>query len=287
MRKFNLFAIFAFIASALMFSSCGEDDPLGPEFGAGSGVIVDNGVLTTAEVTVGQSVTFTWTVTEGDSKLKELEIRNGVKTIYKTDIVDSVASGKFTYAFTEEGDAQIAIIATDKDDLDDQLDITVKVSGKATSLTESATVTLGAQKASSGSCYDVSAATQYKTSGDEAKNNSEKVDFVYYYGSTNKATICAPIDASVNGDGTGSAFTTCTDWATKNATKFAKATFSYEEATDALVEAATPTATIIKELAVGDVVVFETADSKKGVFSVTAISKSDDTGEISLGIKVK
>lgn len=82
-------------------------------------------------------------------------------------------------------------------------------------------ITLGAQNnATLGSFYASSTNTVYLIT--DAKTNCTKVDFGYYYGATNAATLCAPSDAIAaaqifNGPTYG-----LSTWPVRNATKFRK-----------------------------------------------------------------
>ena len=84
-------------------------------------------------------------------------------------------------------------------------------------LEEFTAVLMGGQSnADVGSYLDADAGTVYKQS--VAPANSAAIDIIYYYGTTNRATLVAPTDATVNGGGTN--LTLATVLTTKNATKF-------------------------------------------------------------------
>lgn len=162
------------------------------------------------------------------------------------------------------------------------------VTAAAATISNFTAVLMGAQGNSTvGSFLDAASGQVYLQS--DAANNQEKIDIVYYYGSTNMATICAPNDPTVGG-GTGN-LTLCEGWATTNATLFGTSTVT---ATD--FDAMTDDSTIsglsgmdqskMTDLKANDVVAFETADGKKGLFKVAALTTGSD-GTITIDVKVQ
>jgi hypothetical protein len=199
------------------------------------------------------------------------------KTFYQSDFVEYK---EYDYKFS----------VTDKDG--QSYSVTVKITKKETSTTQDATVysavLMGAQSnANVGSFYDVENNTVFTLN--EANSNQEAVDFVYYYGSTNAATIAAPNDETVNG-GSGD-FTWTQDWTTQNATAFYKLTdvdFDAIQTTtdvDNALEGQTSPLSKVTQLAVGDVVGFTTVAGTNGVFKVTDISGTSD-GTITISVKI-
>jgi len=150
-------------------------------------------------------------------------------------------------------------------------------------------VLMGAQNATEGSYFDAEADSVYTQS--DADNNQSLIDFVYYYGSTNKASIAAPNDTTVNGTGAGSLSLTA-NWTTQNATVFYKTSLTANDFT-AIVNAnnfekdydAAVTETRISKLAVDDVVAFKTVNGKIGLYHVVAITGTD-SGTIKIDVKI-
>jgi hypothetical protein len=136
--------------------------------------------------------------------------------------------------------------------------------------------------------------TVYKQA--DAKLNQNKVDLVYFYGTTNLATIAAP-DETVLGDVWTSGY--FADWTIRNATRFKKTTgVNWDAITttsdDLINENATNlTLSMTNQLQVGDIIAFETAStsayaSKKGLFKVMEITGTTGTDRaITIEVKIK
>ena len=148
----------------------------------------------------------------------------------------------------------------------------VKTAGDIT--TYSATL-LGSQYAATGSFFSTSNGLVYTVNTSVA--NSALIDLIYYYSGGNGATIGAADDNLVAGVYTG-----ITNWATKNATRFATTSITADEfnaiTNDASI-AAISTFTDTKEigLAVGNVFAFKTVAGKKGLVKITNITKGLNT----------
>jgi len=125
-----------------------------------------------------------------------------------------------------------------------------------------------------------------------ARTNSQKADMVYYFGTTNEASIVAISDAQLADVPT---FVECATWTTKNSTKF-KLTTGVDWAT--IVDESGITAnttglvdTHVNKLKVGDIVAFQTATtsnnaSKKGLYKVIEINGTSGA-DLSIKIEVK
>ncbi|MFC2087919.1 hypothetical protein ACFLSA_07155, partial [Bacteroidota bacterium] len=155
------------------------------------------------------------------------------------------------------------------------------------------TVILGGQtNATYGSSFASINGNVYKWA--DAMANSDKIDFVYFYGSTNGATIASPKD-----DQAAVAFGSLefTDWDTQNDTKFAKVSgVNWSEVTgDGIIveKAVNLNDTRANQLTVDQIVAFETAStsahpSKKGLFKVTSISGTTGADrQITIEVKVQ
>ena len=119
------------------------------------------------------------------------------------------------------------------------------------------------------------------------------VDFVYFFGTSNQASIGAPNDTTVAVAHTGS--TSLPTWTTKNATKFVKTTITAADfiasANDSLVktiDASTINASLTNMLAAGNVVAFKTASGKLGLFHVQSVDGTTGTDRsITINVKVQ
>jgi hypothetical protein len=148
---------------------------------------------------------------------------------------------------------------------------------------------MGAQGSSTGSSFASIDGTVYSLAN--AKTNAAKIDWLYFYGATNLATLASPADADaalVFNDPTNGLAT----WAVKNNTKFKKVTTAVDWnsiTTDEIIVAQTAsgvTETKINHLAVNDVLSFIAASGKKGMIRVEAISGTTD-GTITISVKVQ
>jgi len=142
----------------------------------------------------------------------------------------------------------------------------------------------GQNNATDGSFYSV--ALGYVMTVGAANSQQAKVDFVYYYGTNNKATIAAPNEATLSQIAYGS--TRVSNWTTKNATKYFKvqgATANDPDSwfADNLGKPATDGTSMVTDLKVNDVVMYQTAGGLKGAYVVTAQSGTQ-SGTITIQI---
>jgi len=124
-----------------------------------------------------------------------------------------------------------------------------------------------------------------------AKANSSYIDFIYYYSSANYSSISAPADLSI----LNVYFTTASapsTWTVQNNTLLLKVNGSvtFSTVTSAQINALAPTNLNVQNLAVGDIIAFQTASTsanpnKKGVAQVVSITGTD-AGSIVLNVKV-
>jgi hypothetical protein len=148
---------------------------------------------------------------------------------------------------------------------------------------------LGSYQSTTGSSFASIDGSVYTLA--EAKANSAKVDFLYWWGATTSATIGAPDDdnaAVVYNNPTNGIPT----WATKNPTRFTTTTASaadfdsYVDDTEIIAAATGADETRIGSLTVGDVIAFMTASGKYGMIKVTDIAAGAD-GQITIDVKVQ
>jgi hypothetical protein len=124
----------------------------------------------------------------------------------------------------------------------------------------------------------------------QAVVNQGAIDFVYFYGSQNLATLAAPDDPTVGG-GSGN-LTLCENWTTKNATRFVATSIlpaDFDAITDdAAIVAAAASANLSKAnlLDVDDVIAFKTEAGKLGLIKVSQLV-TGDTGTITITVKIQ
>jgi len=289
-----------FFAAALLFTvgfftSCTEEtDPIGPSIEFIAGVAGDGIITTDATVLVGETFMVKSLLTMGDAKLDNYTIResNTDLTGYpKTDVV-SGDQDIFESSLAEAGEYTFTFILTDKEGLKDEKSIKVTVNDPEPTITVYTDKIIGASaNATVGSSFASVDGMTYKLA--EAAAASNKIDFVYFYGATNKATLAAPNDADV----TGSVYPSVADWATKNATALQLTSMTAAEfdavENDTDITEPSVAATKVNNLAVGSVIAFKTAatsanPSKKGLIKVTGIVEGNvATGTITIEVKVQ
>ncbi len=303
MKKMRFLTVLLAVAGMVFLNSCGGDDEHAAptisisktnwELDFSSDTAVQ--VLFTADVNAEAEVeTFSITETKIDQNGGETSAAYDASTTssFKGETSKKYTFDKTFYAsdFTQYKEYDYKFSVTDKDG--QSYSVTVKITKKAEATSPDATeysaVLMGAQSnANVGSFYDVENNIVY-TLGD-ANTHQAEVDFVYYYGSTNTATIAAPNDPTVNGE--SGDFTWTQDWTTQNATAFYELTgvdFASIQTTadvDAALEGQTNPLSKVPQLAVGDVVGFTTAAGTNGVFKVTAID-GEASGTITIDVKI-
>jgi hypothetical protein len=237
------------------------------------------------------------------------------KTPGASSTYDASTTGKFkgetdkTYSFdkvftaadfTDVDTYTYEFRVTDKDGQVATTKVTVKMKAIPDKEINSFTaVLMGAQSnTNEGSFYDAETNTVYTKS--DADNNQESVDFVYYYGSSNEATIAAPNDSTVNGTADNS-LTLTENWTTQNNTLFYKTTLTKDDF-DAITNANNfeekynnnLTESKVTKLENKDdngnvrlntVVAFKTVNGKIGLFCVTAVDAGSD-GTITIDVKI-
>jgi hypothetical protein len=139
------------------------------------------------------------------------------------------------------------------------------------------------------SCYSLSLNKTVSLSGGKSQPGS--IDLLYYYGSTNKATLAGPSNATLE-----QIYTNATNgiakWSIRNATKLLKTSVSNFDniTTSALFTSAYPTdlsnaTDIVNNLAVGNVIAMKTTDNKTALIKVSEINGTSSTGYIKITIK--
>ena len=170
---------------------------------------------------------------------------------------------------------------------------TITVAPKGTSIPKTERVVLLAGQlnttATYGGFYSVAIDKSFKL--EDAVTNAQYIDFVYYYGNTNKATI-SPISDPIFSKYENGVYVGPTGYekpiaqfAVKNATKFATA--SVDNYTNGTMPNATFAADGQINLAVGDYRAFQTVLGQKGIFKVVSLDGTDGSNRsITLDVKI-
>jgi hypothetical protein len=251
----------------------------------------------TIELEEGSAITFNIRFTMGADKLKEVHLKSTISG-KSYPILDSVELDKgilnkgeeyidFVYP-TNVGVSEETFSFTTKDtkDRSGSFTLTIKPKTKQSAgefITKAITLLGGQNNETEGSFYSV-ALGKVLTIG-AAKGQPGDVDFAYFYGSTNKATICAPSDT--DGQTISYGKVKMSSWTTKNATKFA--VVSSADGNDpaawwdeAITAVGTSPDTKANNLNAGKVVAFKTAGGKTGAFVVKAVDGTQSSGFISI-----
>ncbi len=127
----------------------------------------------------------------------------------------------------------------------------------------------------------------------EALAASGTVDLIYYYGATNKASLCAPSDKAVEAFDNAAGESIVLKFTTRNDTKLAPVTMTVAEfdavANDLTIKAKAPvtTATAATALAKDNVIWCETVTGKKALIKVVNITGTQSTSLITIEVKVQ
>jgi hypothetical protein len=304
MKKLN-YLLGLFLFTGLIFTSCSDDettDPLPPNFAFLGGEYepgkdrVDGDVT----LTVGEEFVFGISAsTRSEQNLKRLLIQRKFENVSTITVLDSafnMASITFditTFAYPTVGSEDFICTVWDKNDMSTMISFTVTTEPAAPDITTYQDIILGSYASPTGSSFASVDGTVYTL--DQAKINADKVDFLYYYGATNHATLAAPDDAeaaTVFNEGENALST----WAVKNPTRFktttlSSADFDAIQSSSQLVTAATlptqPNLSDANDLAVGDVLAFKTVDETFGLIRIDAIDGANNAGTIEITVKVQ
>jgi len=303
MKKLN-YLLGALMVSGMIFTSCSKDDTteqlppnfafLGGEYEPGKDR-VDSDVT----LTVGEEFVFGISAsTRSDQNLKRLLIQRKFENVSTITILDSafnmsaITFDITTFAYPTVGSEDFICTVWDKNDLSTMISFTVTTEPAAPDIITYEDKILGAQASTTGSSFASADGTVYTL--DQAKINSDKVDFLYFYGATNLATLAAPDDADAATVFTGP--NGLDTWTTKNNTRFKMTTLSSTDfdaiqSNSQLVPVATlptlPNLSKANDLAVGDVLAFMTADTHYGLIRIDAINGANNAGTIEITVKVQ
>ncbi|NSW44212.1 MAG: hypothetical protein HPY79_00060 [Bacteroidales bacterium] len=294
----KLFAISLIVlAGAAMFTSCKKDETKpAPEI-----TVTNNKTAYTVTATADTTITFNVTVT-AEAEIDQFTIK---KTVGSTTTSYGNPSGfagqtSYTYNFqevfhpTDTYPISFTFKVVDKEGQEASITVTVsKVQGQTGTpfgaFNSYTAVLMGGQNnATTGSFYASVGNHVYTLS--QAAANSASVDFAYYYGSTNLATLSAPADPQITSVAN---FSTIANWQTRNNTLFVKnpsVDFANISTTTDISGVTFGTDLKANQLSVGDVVAFKTAAGKIGFVKVTAITQINGTnseGTITIDVKVQ
>ncbi len=279
MKKMKLFALM-FLAGALMFSSCKKDDETvaiaGPSITFQGG---NNSLEFDGSKGIDVNVDFT---AEGEVSVFKLTFLNGDSIFDLTSTYKGEKSGTYRFvretakvgADLQEGQGEVKYIftLTDKENNTKTATYTVTSASNAPEIVAFSAKVLGASSSNYGSYLNATEGIVYTQN--DATANDTKIDLVYKW--TIGADLYSPNHADVTTVLTNStvigAYTGQNTFANINKEEIASLTV--------------PTETSAKTLAVGNILVFKTADAKMGVLNVTALNNGTD-GDMTVDIKVQ
>lgn len=280
----NLFVLAA-LGSLVTFSSCDDDDGGTPP--------QPNLTLTansdSVQAVAGDTVSFEVNVNH-EKELESFTVGGNPPTRVDTSI-SGIGSQGFNYQFSyvvpsslgagTEVDFTFTVTDVDQESASQQYKVIVTQSGAA--LAKGTAVLLGSQNsANEPSLYATGSLETFALDGFDNAANDNKIDFVYYFGGTNEATIAAPSDETVAG-ADNEVYSGVGEWENRNATTFTSidANFSDIQRTTYFTEGAgsdlrstlsNSDQTKANMLSEGDVIAFLTEDDRIGVFEVASIS---------------
>jgi hypothetical protein len=281
MKKLN-YLLGLLLVAAIGFTSCEETEDVGPTIDLLGGEYIDMDT----EVEAGATMMFKVNATAGDKNLEEFYvIKDGVNLSgYPTEISGDLYQEVVTLtAPMNEGTYVYTFKVMDKADMDDEISVSITVTASGNPISTFTAKLMGAQSSASyGSFLDAETGTVYLLS--DAMTNASSVDVFYYYGSSNQAAFAALDDTDAN----EFSMINNTAWTARNSTKFATTNITAAEFTAMENDAdfVDASASSVIQLAVGDVVAFETVGGKKGLIHVAALV-ADAAGTITIDIKVQ
>ncbi len=295
MKKLNYLFITLLTITAMAFTSCDDDaETLPPTITVTPNVNNDYklGNEVTYNIVVGSNEklkTFTVNATPAGADGTGVVSTLPANVLTNGEFEKNTNAATITYKYVipsnlaANADVKIEFSVSDKGSVPATKTESFKVKEAVTKYTA---VLMGAQQnGKEGSYLEVSTKTVMKMA--DAAQNSEKVDIIFYYGSTNEATLVAPSDVTVDGTTDGS-LDLAKNLTVKNETKLKKSELTSEQFdainSDAKLKAITGlNGTIVNKLAVNDVIEFETAKGVKGLIKVVKV-EAGTNGSITLDI---
>lgn len=295
MKKYTFFFVTLLFAGSTLFMSCSkksDNQPPTIHLLTGAGLI-------SSDVTVnsGAQLTFGISASATSGKLNKFLIQR----IYhgKTSSAYDTTFSSATYSVTigshatgSAGTETWTFTIFDDNGTNDAISLAITTTANITYgqiSTYTSTILGSYQNFTVGSSFASSNGTVYSMIN--AKANDTLIDWLYYYGDVNHATIAAPDDSVadnvifIGADGPST-------WSHRNATVFNKVSLPIDWnliQNDSIILIGTQsgvTATNVTSLAVNDVVAFITELGKKGLMKVTAIN-SGASGTITYDVKVQ
>ncbi len=135
-----------------------------------------------------------------EQDLKRVLIERNFENISTITIIDSVLNTSEismdfqVFAYPTQGSEVFEVTIWDKADRSTMISFTVTTTPAASNITTYVDKILGAQNNNAGIAFASTTGTIYNLA--DAKENAEKIDWMYFYGISNMATIASPNDES-------------------------------------------------------------------------------------------
>ena len=299
-KTFSILAVIL-VAGAAFFTSCNKSDDTTPTPQPPSiNLVAKTGFISgDATLTIGQTFKVSLAAFPNagtSSKLTNLKVtrvfQNNPQTVLDTTFsLTSLNVDLTTEANPNIGQEKWYYRITDKNGEFAEVTLTITTTAAAGPINTFTLRILGAQDATAGSSFASIDGSVYSLA--EAKTNQTKVDWMYYYGDTDFATLAAPDDAHAY-----QIFTNATNglqtWTTKNGTRFKRVTdaITWDDITDDAV-IVQQTASGVTESRITNISVtaskylaFISAGGKKGLIRVDNLT-TGKTGSITISVKVQ
>jgi len=303
MKNFRKLFMLTFVAATVVFASCSKDDTTDPTVNYPIVNFMTNTGYVKADITLAPGEEFTSGINASmNATSEEKLVKMTITRVFNntpTVVLDSTINVEvlaYTNSFTTNSAAGVEkwiFAVTDKAGVKSEISYNITTAEAAGEIYNYEATLMGGRDNTTVGSFWSSLNNQVMLQA-VAENNKNKVDFVYFYGGTNHASLHAPANEYANTEAWDNLFTT---WSPRNATTF-KTTSGIDWASVAndapiVAQATGMTLTIISDLTVGQIIAFETATTsanpgKKGLFKVMAIEGTTGTDRtITLDIKIQ
>lgn len=286
MKKWNFLFMALLMSAAVMVTSCGgdDDDPIDPgpaislkgETGYTS---KDATILVDTPIKVGINGTKSTVSGKKLTRFKFSIVANNVPTtMFDTTFKSEVDSYTWTteLTFTGVGEAKLYFELWDKNNMKGEQSFNLTIEDPGTAVKKYADVVFGSWNDGEPSFFSSTEGINYtvnQTANTPA--NQAKIDFLYFYGATNKNTIASPDDADANSIET----LKLNKWTKKNQTRFNPIDLTVAQFNAIGNSYKFPNfnfgsqSTKMPNLKVNDVFMFKTEKGKMGLVMITYLSK--------------
>ena len=283
MKKWNFLFMALLMSAAVMVTSCGgdDDDPIDQ----GPTITLKGGAgYTSTDDTIKVNTAFKVGVTGLKSTVSGAKLTKFKLSIISNNVPNTLKDSTFSadsfdwdqeITFTGTGSARLLFELTDKNGMKNEQSFTVVVEDPGAAVTKYVDVAFGSWNDAVGSFFASTQGVTY-TVGQTATlpENQKLIDFVYFYGQTNKNTMASPDNPEAN---------SINDlklnlWTNKNETRFNPSNLTVAQFDAIGATYNFPTfefgiqTTMMNNLKVGDIFMFKTKHDKMGLVKITYLS---------------